>query len=190
LSSAGVWAGTAVRNLDPLLENLATAQAGLLRAADAIPADRWTESPAEGRWSAGEVVCHLIGVERAIISRADKILQKPPRNVPLYKRFRLPMAMVEIRFIRRRSPVRLQTQLLREKEVMLAELREVRGRTLAFIDETKGRDLSMYMFPQAFLGMLNLYEWFQMIASHEVRHTKQMKEIGATLPKAVVSLQK
>ena len=73
---------------------------------------------------------------------------------------------------------------------MVAELREVRGRTLAFIDETKGRDLSTYMFPQAFLGMLNLYEWFQMIASHEVRHTKQMKEISAALPKAVVGLQK
>lgn len=178
-----------MRNLQPLLENLARAQAGLLRAADAIPADRWTENPLEGRWSAGEVVCHLISVERAIISRADKILQKPARNVPLYRRFRLPMAVVEIRFVRRRSPIPLEAQLLREKEAMLAELREVRGRTLAFIDETKGRDLSTYMFP-AFLGMLNLYEWFQMIASHEVRHTKQMKEIGAALPKAVVGLQK
>ena len=179
-----------MRNLNPLLENLASAQAGFLRAADAIPADRWTENPLEGRWSAGEVVCHLISVERAIISRADKILQKPPRKVPLYRRLRLPMAVVEIRFIRRKSPIRLETQLLREKEAMLAELREVRGRTLAFIDETKGRDLSTYMFPQPFLGMLNLYEWFQMIASHEVRHTKQMKEISAALPKAVVSLQK
>jgi hypothetical protein len=179
-----------MRNLDPLLANLSSAQTGLLRAADAIPADRWTESPLEGRWSAAEVVCHLISVERAIISRADKILQKPAKTVPFYKKFRLPMAVVEIRFIRRRSPIPLETQLLREKEAMLAELREVRGRTLAFIDETRGRDLSTYMFPQAFLGMLNMYEWFQMIASHEVRHTKQMKEIGASLPKAVASLQK
>jgi hypothetical protein len=35
-----------------------------------------------------------------------------------------------------------------------------------------------------------MYEWFQLIASHEVRHTKQMKEIYATLQKSVASLQK
>jgi uncharacterized damage-inducible protein DinB len=179
-----------MRSLNSVLENLATAQTGLLRAADAISADRWTESPVAGRWSAGEVVCHLIGVERAIISRADGILQKPPRSVPLFKRFHVPMAVVEMRLIRRKTPVPLETQLLREKEAMLAELREVRGRTLAFIDETKGRNLGAYRFPHAFLGMLNLYDWFQMIASHEVRHTKQMKEIGASLPKAVIRLQK
>jgi hypothetical protein len=44
--------------------------------------------------------------------------------------------------------------------------------------------------PHAFLGTLNAYEWFQMIASHEVRHTKQMKEIAAALPKVVAILQK
>jgi len=179
-----------MRTLDSLLENLSTAQTGLLRAADAIPADRWTENPVAGRWSAGELVCHLISVERSIVSKSDSILQKPPRNVPVFKRFHLPMAVVEMRLIRRKTPIPLDTQLLREKEAMLAELREVRGRTLAFIDETKGRDLSVYRFPHAFLGMLNLYEWFQMIASHEVRHTKQMKEIGGSLPKVVASLQK
>lgn len=175
---------------DAVLVNLASAQTGLLRAADSIPADRWVERPMEGRWSAGEVVCHLIIVERAIVSKADKILQDPPKSFSILKRFHLPMVLVERRFIRRKSPIPIEPQLLREKEVMLAELREVRGRTLAFLDETKGRNLSAYMFPQPFLGMLNLYEWFQMIASHEIRHTKQMKEIGSSLPKAVVSLQK
>jgi hypothetical protein len=179
-----------MRTLDSLLENLSTAQTGLLRAADAIPADRWTENPVEGRWSAGELVCHLISVERSIVSKSDNVLQKPPRNVPVFKRFHLPMAVVEMRLIRRKTPIPLDTQLLREKEAMLAELREVRLRTLAFIDETKGRDLSAYRFPHAFLGMLNLYEWFQMIASHEVRHTKQMKEISGSLPKVVAGLQK
>ncbi len=177
-------------SLDSILENLAGAQTGLLRAADAIPAERWAESPAAGRWSAGELVSHLITVERAIIGAADKVLQKPPRKVPFFKRFHVPMAMVEMRVIRRKTPIPLEAHLMREKEAMLAELREVRGRTLAFLEETKGRDLSVYRYPHAFLGMLNLYEWFQMIASHEMRHTKQMKEIGTSLPKAVVNLQK
>jgi hydroxymethylpyrimidine/phosphomethylpyrimidine kinase len=68
-------------------------------------------------------------------------------------------------------------------------LREVRERTLAFIKETVVRDLSKYHMPHAFLGTLNAYKWFQLIASHELRHTKQMKEIAESLPKSVTSLQ-
>jgi hypothetical protein len=81
---------------------------------------------------------------------------------------------------------------------MLAELREVRERTLAFLEETKGRDLSVYKWKHPFLGVLDAYDWMRMIAGHEVRHTKQLREIAArlprgqskSLPKAVTSLQK
>jgi uncharacterized damage-inducible protein DinB len=179
-----------VPSLEAILQNLARAQASLLRAADAVPPDQWTISPSEGRWSAGELIAHLITIERAIISNSDRILQKPPKRVPFLKRFHVPMAIVEARLIRRKTPIPQNPQLVREKEEMLAELRGVRERTLAFVEETKRRDLSAYRYPHAFLGSMNLYEWFQLIASHEVRHTKQMKEIAANLPKVVVSLQK
>ena len=118
------------------------------------------------------------------------MLQKPPKSVPFYKRFHVPMAVVESRLIRRKTPIPLDAQIVRQKEEMLAELREVRERTLAFIGETRERDLSKYLMPHAVLVMLNAYEWLQMIASHEVRHTKQMKEIADSLPKVVAILQK
>ena len=180
----------AVPSLKIIVENLNRAQNELMRAADAVPAEQWKTAPDEGRWSAGELVGHLITVERAILTRADKLLQKPPKSVPFYKRFHIPMAVVESRLIRRKTPIATDSQIVREKEEMLAELREVRERTLAFMEETSGRDLSKYSMPHAFLGTLNTYEWFQMIASHEIRHTKQMKEIAAALPKVVANLQK
>ena len=133
---------------------------------------------------------HLITVERAILRNVDKVLQKPPRALPFYKRFHVPMAVVELRLIRRKSPIPTDDQILGEKEAMLAELREVRERTLAFIEETMERDLSKYTILHAFLGTLNIYGWLQMIASHEVRHTKQLQEIAAALPKVVANLQK
>jgi hypothetical protein len=37
---------------------------------------------------------------------------------------------------------------------------------------------------------LNAYEWMGMIAAHEIRHTKQMKEIAGKLPKVIAILQK
>lgn len=176
--------------LKVIVENLTRAQIELLRAADDVSMDQWKTSPRAGKWSAGELVCHLITVERAVIRGADQLLEKAPKPVPFYKRFHVPMALVESRLIRRKSPLAVDPQLVRGKEEMLAELREVREQTLAFIQETKKRNLSKYHMAHAFLGTLNAYEWLQMIASHELRHTKQMKEIAESLPKTVTSLQK
>src|SRR5260370_35778207 len=41
-----------------------------------------------------------------------------------------------------------------------------------------------------FLGTLNAYDWLQFIASHEILHMKQMREIAGSLQKIVTSLQK
>jgi DinB family protein len=173
-----------------ITENLARAETQFLAALDAVPAHQWKTYPAEGRWSAGELVCHLIQVERAIIKNASKVMQRPPQPRPLLKRFHLPMALVESRLIPRKTPIPLDPALLREKGEMLAQLREVRTQTKVFMEETQGKDLRKYHMPHPFLGTFNLLEWFQVIASHQVRHAKQMKEIAATLPKIVATLNK
>jgi uncharacterized damage-inducible protein DinB len=173
-----------------IVVNLDRAQQGLLRAADEVSADQWKTRPAEGRWSAGELVGHLITIESTILRGMGKLLGKPPKSVPFYKRFHVPMAVVESRLIRRKSPIATDGAMIRKKEEMLAELQETRERTLAFIGETMERDLSKYSMPHAFLGTLNTYEWLQLVASHEVRHTKQMKEIAEALPKVLAILQK
>jgi hypothetical protein len=80
--------------------------------------------------------------------------------------------------------------MIREKEEMLSELKQVRKRTIEFIGETMERDLSKYCMPHPFLGTLNAYAWLRLIASHEARHTKQMWEIGCALPKVVAIIQK
>jgi len=180
----------AVLSLQSITENLARAEKQFLAAADAVPAEQWKTCPAEGRWSAGELVCHLIQVERAIIKNAGKVLQRPPKPRPLSMRFHLPMALVESRLIPRKTPIPLDPAVLREKDEMLAQLREVRERTRVFMEETQGKDLRKYHMPHPLLGTFNLLEWFQVIASHQVRHAKQMKEIAAAIPKIVATLNK
>ena len=177
-------------SLQSISESLFRAEKQFLGAADAIPADQWKTSPAEGRWSAGELVCHLIQVERAIVKSVGKVLQRPPQPRPLSKRFHLPMALVESRLIPRRTPIPLDPALLGEKDEMLTQLREVRERTRAFMEEAQGKDLGKYHMPHPFLGTFNLFGWFQVIASHQVRHAKQMREIAAGLPKTVTTLHK
>jgi DinB superfamily len=179
-----------MQSIERIVHKLARAQARMLRAADAVPAEEWKKGLGDGAWSAGEVVAHLIMVERSIVGSADRISQKPARRTPLLKRLHLPLLLAEARLIRLKTPIPLDPHLVREKEAMLAELRSVRERSLAFLDETKTRDLSAYCWRHPFIGGLNFYEWFELIAAHELRHSKQMQEIAAALPKAVVSLQK
>ncbi|HKN73966.1 MAG TPA: DinB family protein [Candidatus Acidoferrum sp.] len=148
------------------------------------------DSASQGRWSAAELVAHLMMVERAVIGKADRIAQKPPKRIFLLKRIHIPMTFVESRWIRRKSPVPVEPEMLRDKEVMIAELRTVRERSLAFLEETRSRNLAEYRWAHPALGTLNVYDWLRFIASHEIRHTEQMKEIAASLPKAIESLQK
>lgn len=176
--------------LERILEKLARAQHQLLRAADSVPSEHWRTRPDRGGWCAAELVAHLIMVERAVIGSADRVLQKAPQQFSMLKKIHLPLALVEARIIRRKTPLPLDPELVQEKETMLAELREVRERTLAFIDETKERNLSVYRWRHPFLGSLNMYGWFQMIAAHQVRHEKQLREISAGLPKPITTLQK
>jgi uncharacterized damage-inducible protein DinB len=177
-------------SIEAIANKLASAQVALLRAADAVTAEEWKSSPGKGAWSAGELVAHLIVVERRIVGTADRVTQKPAKRVSFLKRLHLPLALAESRLIRLKTPIPLDPQLVRGKEAMLAELRDVRERSLAFLDETKNRDLSEYIWRHPFIGNLNLYEWFEMVAAHELRHTKQMQEIAAALPKPVGCWQK
>jgi DinB superfamily len=174
-----------VTRLEPILQKLARSQRDLLRAADAVPAELWKTSPREGAWSAAEVIAHLVTVERTVIATVDRILRKQPKQIPWLKRFRLPFILAEVRLIRMKTPIPVDPQLLREKETMLAELREVRERTLALLEETRSRDLSAYRWRHPFLGSLNAYEWFSFLGSHQRRHEKQMRELAVSLAKAI-----
>jgi hypothetical protein len=176
-------------NLSPIRTKLDEAQSAFLRAADGIAAEKWTEKTSAEEWCAAEIAAHLIMVERAIIRTADHIIQKTPRLFPLWRRVHLPIWLVEARLIRRNSPIELDPGLVGKKEEMLGVLRLTRERAFAFLAETQKRDLSAYRWKHVFLGPLNVYEWFEMIAAHQLRHAKQMKEIGGRLPKVVESSQ-
>jgi DinB superfamily len=176
--------------LQPIIEKLAKAQSGMLRAADAVCSEQWKTRPSPVAWSAAELIGHVMAIERAVLATADRHVQCAPRPVSMIRRVHLPVALSESRLFRVKTPIPLDPAMVGEKEEMLAELREVRERTLAFIDETSGRDLSVYRWRHLILGYLNLYQWMEMIAGHEVRHTKQMREIAGSLPKGVASLQK
>jgi hypothetical protein len=173
-------------NLQSAIEKLNCAQQGLLKAADAVPSAGWNTAPDANSWSVAHVVAHLCQVERSVLGYADRVVRKVPFHTPYWQRFHVPFVVVEKRLIRRKSPIPVDTELLGGKEGMLAELRGVRERTLSFLEETHGRDLSVYYWPHPFLGKLNFYNWFTFVGVHQIRHTKQIVDITKNLPKRVV----
>jgi len=118
------------------------------------------------------------------VGSADRIIQKTPLHFPVWKRLHFPLFLVEQRVIRRKSPFPEDPGLLAEKETMLAELRGVRERTRAFLEETRDRELGVYAWRHPFLGRLSFYEWFEFVAMHQNRHSKQMNEISQIFQKA------
>jgi hypothetical protein len=174
-------------SLDPILEELARAQDRLLRTADAIPDDLWKTPPREAAWSAAEVMAHVIAIERTITVVARKIFKKQPKQTPLLKRFRLPLAFVEIRLVRLKTPIPIDPQLVGEKNLMFAELQRVRHSTLELIEETRARDLRVYRWQHPFIGSLNAYQWFALLGLHQIRHEKQIREIAAHLSQAALN---
>ena len=167
--------------IDSLTSRMAKSRAELLKAADSVAPEAWATSPREESWSAAELIAHLLQVERSVTAKADRIVQHPPKRIPLLKRIHLPMALVESRLVRRKSPIPIGRELLRNKEEMLAELRAVRERTQAFLAETSDRDLHDYCWAHPALGMLNIYGWMRFLAAHERRHAKQMRDIADNL---------
>jgi len=161
----------------PIVALLDRTRTGLEAATEAIPPNLWTRAPQPSSWSAADVVAHLTGVESAITDGAARMIRNEPRHVPFWRKLHPPVVLVRWRFFRAKTPIPLDRKLLAEKEEMLARLREVRTRTLAFLEETAGRDLRAYYWPHPFFGPLNFYDWFRTMAYHEVRHTKQIREI-------------
>jgi hypothetical protein len=169
-------------NLNAILARLSQTRAALLAVVDPIPPDCWRKPPRQGRgWSAAEVIAHLTMVETAILDGAERGLQKEPKRYPLWKRLHIPPLVAEWRLIKRQTPIPLDPALLDAKQPMLDRFAAARRRTLAFLEANRGRDLSRWRHTHPFFGSLNLYTWFKTIYHHEIRHTKQLRQIARSV---------
>ena len=161
----------------PIIDRLGRARAALQATAEAVPAELWRKPPRPGAWSAADVIAHLTMVEEAITNGAAKVVGNTPRHVPFFKRLHLPVRLARWRWLRAKTPIPLNSELIADKEEMLGRLAALRQRTLDFLLEHRTLDLSAYRWPHPFFGSLHVYDWFKLIAHHEARHTQQIREI-------------
>jgi hypothetical protein len=172
-----------MKNLAPILDILQMSRDRFVAIANEVPANLWRESPSADRWSPAEVVAHVTMSEQFIIARSKKLLQEPLKPVPLLKRLHHPLSLITWRGRKVKTPIPLDSSLIADRPVALSRLTTAREGTLAFIESTRNQDLSAYRSPHPFLGSLNVYDWIRIIAYHELRHAKQIREVVETFPR-------
>ena len=133
-----------MRDVEAIVARLVRARAELDSVTRMVAPDRWKTRPHHDAWSAAEVIAHLTMVEEAITSGADRLLRGVPSRVPLWKRIHAPLCLAEWRSFKAKTPLPLDPSLVGEKEAILARLADSRRRTLALLEENRGRNLSVY----------------------------------------------
>ena len=167
-------------NANRIRHHLERTRASLEAALGEVSAENWRQAPAPGRWSAAEVVVHLTMIETRVQQGARKVLSHEPRAVPIWKRAHIPTRIVAWRSLRRVSPVHLDPTLLAEKAESLERHRACRQVTLELLVEQARAGDRGHRWAHPFLGHLSLEKWLWMLGYHEVRHTKQIREIVAS----------
>jgi hypothetical protein len=172
-----------MKDVAAIVELLNRAHMELLDVCEQIPANRWKKNPASGGWSAGEVVAHLTMTETVVGNFAREELAKKVRRHSFLQKIHVPVILVAWRLAKRKTPIPLDGSLVTSRQEALESYSAARNRTLKFIAEQSSRDLAPYRRKHPFLGSLNLYDWMRMLAYHEMRHTRQIREIGKSFEK-------
>lgn len=172
-------------HLQEVFDRLDRTRAALGAAVNAVPAPARRTRPAPDRWSAAEVVEHLSIVERLFreriakaIAAAGDLARESSDRAPLPPPIEARMAD---RVNRRTAPEAAVPTGAVPCEAGLAHVEEGHARLRTLVGATDGLALSQITSDHPFFGSLNVYQWIELIAAHEARHTEQIREIASVL---------
>jgi hypothetical protein len=163
-----------------VVDQLTASRDRLLELADGLTIEEWTFRPAEGRWSIGECLEHVMRVESRMLGVIENKLRESPTG-PASTRVDdawIAKAVLD-RTARRQAPEAVRpTGQWPDANELVAEFRKTRRRTTDFAATTQS-DLRRYFQPHMALGELDCYQWLLLLSLHGARHAQQMEEIKA-----------
>ena len=173
-----------------LIDVLATLDASrdaLRHSMAAIPPPTRSARPAPERWSPVDIVQHLALVEARFstvvggkIAEAMNAGLGPetlPRE-PLPERVR---AILANRTEKRTAPDAAVPRRGMDEAAAWVAAERSRAAFRASVLSADGRALSTVIHEHPFFGPLNVYQWVELIAAHEMRHVAQVLETAALL---------
>ena len=173
-------------HLTEVLSRLDKARGTLRRAIDAIPPDMQRQRPEPDRWSAAEVLEHLTLVERIFAGRILNALDTARAGLSpeAHPRAPLPDAVEQRmgdRANKRQAPEPARPTGTKDVASGWAALESNHSTLGAALAGCDGLALSQVTLDHPFFGTMNVYQWVELMAAHEGRHTEQIREIAAAL---------
>jgi DinB family protein len=173
-------------HLAEVFSRLDRSRAALRAAIDTVPHAVRETRPAPDRWSTAEVVEHLSRVEaifggrieQAIQGRAGALARESAQRVALPAPIEARMAD---RVNRRTAPEPAHPTGTLSCEAAWAAFEAGHTRFRAVVGAADGLALSEVTVDHPFFGTLTIYQWIELMAAHEGRHTEQIREIAAAL---------
>jgi hypothetical protein len=157
------------------LRRLDTVHAELKSTVNGVDPALLSKRPAENEWSVAEVIEHLCLVEGAVMKGIKLKLAQPPVKVSFLKKF-FPMRIVSLRMKRLQAPKYVQpanelppmNELLDKFDALRANTKEI------CIKE--GARLNQVCLKHPYFGDMDGAAAVSMVAFHEQRHLKQIRE--------------
>ena len=175
------------QRLSELRDHVDTHRSALLAAASRVPTERWTERPAEGRWSIVELLEHLYKVEHScarVIGKAAAAARDAGH--PEETEQQSVLGSLDAFGLRDRSrprevPERVAPSGSWSPAEVLQKLVASRAELHDAIRSANGLALGTVYQTHARFGELDLYRWILFVGEHEARHTQQAAEIAEQL---------
>jgi len=143
----------------------------------AVDAALLAKRPAENEWSVAGVVEHLCLVEGAVMGHLKSKLKQPPVKVSFLKKF-LPMRIVSLRVKRLQAPKLVQpSRELPPMDELLKKFDTIRADTKDVCLKQGRERLSGVVLKHPYFGDMDGAAAVSMVAFHEQRHLKQIREI-------------
>ena len=175
------------QHLIDVLATLDASRQALQESVAAIPAAARTMRPAPDRWSAVDIVEHLslvesrfsavVGGKIAEALHAGLVVESEPREA-LPERIR---TLLADRSGKRTAPEAAIPSGGMDEHAAWAAADRARAGFRAAVLSADGRALSGVIHEHPFFGPLNVYQWVELIAAHEMRHVAQVREAAAQL---------
>jgi len=144
--------------------------------------DVFVRRATEGEWSVGEVVEHLCLVEARVLASLKTNIALDPVKIPFRKRL-IPMRLISYRFFKVEAPKAVRPMESLSKSELLNQFETVRASTKEFCSQHDTGRLKQTAFTHPFLGLIDGTAAISMVAYHEQRHFKQIREIVSRLPR-------
>jgi len=164
------------------LKYLSESTEAVLQALDEIPAKQFGERPSEDRWSAADVMEHLIKVESFIIDNLSQI-GPDPINSAMIETLSDEEVLKQASDAEQRSQAREESRpsgMFKEKEEAVNAFRERRQKSHDFIVQTDA-NLTSFTFPHPRMGLMSGTNWLGFVSGHSLKHVPQLESIARDL---------